>query len=201
MLSSELLVLGRWRILGALTASALGLSVASAVILGVQPWSDWLALAPHLAALSTQGDYPLHLQYSLFGLARRVAGLGLPGDLMGGLLGIGVVALTGWAAHRSKATATRLALGWSAATLVSPHLHPYDVTGGIFAVAVLLAEPRHRRLGIAALLVHHGGQLLEGFQGTGWRLAPATLGLLFAWGALVFVALRPHSSVEHNSDG
>ena len=101
------------------------------------------------------------------------------------------MAITGWAAHRSTSTASRLALGWSAATLVNPHLHPYDVTGGVFAVAVLLAEPRHRRLGVAALLLHHGGQLLEGFQGSGWMLAPATLGLLFAWAALVFTTLRP----------
>lgn len=185
------LLLGRWRILGALITSAIALSTTSAAVVGMQPWNDWLAIAPRLAALSTQGDYPLHLQYSLFGLARRVTGLGLQADLLGIMLGIGVVGLTGWAAHRTKATATRLALAWSAATLVNPHLHPYDVTGGIFAVAVLLAEPRHRRLGAVALLLHHGGQLLEGFQGSGWMLAPATMGLLFAWGAVVFTTLRP----------
>jgi len=185
-------VLGRWRIVTALLVSALATCGLSLLAVGGGPWMDWLALAPRLAALSTQGDYPLHLQYSLFGLGRRVAGLGLGGDVLGALLSAGVVAITAWAAHRTTDLPTRLALGWSAASLVNLHLHPYDVTGGIFAVAVLLARPHTRRLGIAALVLHHGGQMLEGLQGTGWMVAPATLGLLAAWALLVAATSQSH---------
>lgn len=184
------LVLGRWRILAAMAASAIVACLASAAVVGVDAWTDWLQLAPRLAALSNQGDYPLHLQYSLFGLARRIAGLGPLGDGVGLLLSAGVIATTAWAAHRVSSLPVRLALCWTAASAVNLHLHPYDVTGGIFAVAVLLADPRHRRLGWLALALHHGGQLYEGFQGSGLTLAPGTLGLLAAWGLLVFASIR-----------
>jgi len=178
-------VLRRWRTVGGMVAGVGIVAVVSALFTGLGSWYAWLALAPDLAALSRAGDYPLHLQYSLWGLGRRVLGLGTPGDLLGGALSIGIFAATAWRIVRTRApVAHQLALALCAASLVNPHLHPYDVTGGIFALAVLLAEPRTRRLGLVALLVHHGGQALEGLQGSGLTIAPATVGLLFTWAAL-----------------
>ena len=179
------LVLGRWRAAAAMVASALVVCGGSAVVLGWEPWSRWLALAPELAALSRAGDYPLHLQYSLWGLGRRVLGLGVAGDLLGGALSVAVLGATGVRVMRTPgAVAAKLALMLCAGSLVNPHLHPYDVTGGIFAVAMLLARPSTRRLGLLVLVVHHGGQALEGLQGSGWMVAPATVGLGAAWAAL-----------------
>ncbi len=158
----------------------------SVVVVGIGPWQTWLALEPQLAALSTAGDYPLHLQYSLWGLARQVAGLGLPGDILGAALaGVVVVATARVLRRRPSPLPLQLALGFCAASLVNPHLHPYDVTGGVFAVLALWSEPRWRRVAWLALLVHHGGQALEGLAGSGLTPAPATVGLWVAWGLLM----------------
>lgn len=185
------LVVGRWRAVGATVGSAVAVSVGAAVVVGPAQWQAWLELAPSLAALSHAPDYPLHLQYSLWGLGRRVAGLGTAGDLLGGGLALGLaLATAAVVTRRSGALVPRLALGFCAASLVNPHLHPYDVTGGIFAVAVLLARPATRRLGALILVVHHGGQALEGLSGSGWAVAPGTVGLLAAWAALAWALGR-----------
>ena len=178
-------VLGRTRAVVGMAISALGLVVLSSLVPGLEAWGRWLELLPRLAALDQAGDYPLHLQYSLWGLARRVVGLGRWGDLLGAFLSLVLVVLTTARLRHTQASwSARIALGLCAASLVNPHLHPYDVTGGIFAVAVLLARPATRRTGWVLLVLHHGGQALEGLQGSGWALAPGTLGLMGAWTGL-----------------
>ncbi|MBO84169.1 MAG: hypothetical protein CL927_02325 [Deltaproteobacteria bacterium] len=180
--------LGRWRTLAAMLCAASMLCVGSAVMLGPEPWQHWWSLLPGLAALSTAGDYPLDLQYSLWGLGRRVLGLGWAGDGLGAVLSAGVCGATMYLLRsRTGALLQLLALGWCAASLVNLHLHPYDVTGGVFAVLAVWSVPSARRLAWVALGVHHGGQALEGLTGTGWAVAPATVGLVVAWGALAWV--------------
>lgn len=179
------LCMGYWRTAGAMVASAAALCLGSAVVLGGEPWLRWWSMLPELATLSTAGDYPLDLQYSVWGLARRLVGLGRAGDLLGAVLATVVGAVTFRLLRRGNGTLPlKWALGWCAASLVNPHLHPYDVTGGVFAILALWSIPSMRRLAVVALVLHHGGQALEGLSGTGWPVAPATVGLLTAWGAL-----------------
>ncbi len=174
-------VLGERRMVGGMVLGAFSMCVGSAFVVGLGPWQTYLDRAAELAALSRGSDYPLHLQYSLFGLSRRLLGVGGMGDGVG-LLAAGItLAATTWAIRAWRPPrALAIAMGLSAACLVNPHLHPYDVTGGIFALAAVAGLRRHRLLVGLGVLAHHGGQFFEGFGGSGMSLAPATLGLVFA---------------------
>ncbi len=179
------LCMGRWRTVAGMAGSSVGISLGSMLFLGVEPWRKWLAMAADLAALSRAGDYPLDLQYSLWGLGRRVMGLGTGGDLLGGALCLIVAAVTVQVVGNPRVgLARKLALGFCAAALVNPHLHPYDITGGVFAVLALWRIPEGRQFAGGVLLIHHGGQVMEGLSGTGWAVPPATVGLFVAWAAL-----------------
>ena len=147
--------------------------------------------------MSTAGDYPLTLQYSLVGAGRRLLGLGLAGDLLGYGMAAAVGLVSAWRIWTWRAHPVRaLAVGLCAASLVNPHLHPYDVTGGIFAVAALLGASTQRWRGWLALVLHHGGQLAEGTSGSGLAVAPATVGLFAAWVLLVTAPLPPGRAVD-----
>ena len=113
----------RSRVLAGLLLGAGGITLLSLPLGG---WSDFLELAPQLGALPDQGDYPVHLQYSLRGLGLR---LGLPwfGWLAAGV----VIVLSCWRGQG------RLPAALAGATLVNPHLHHYDALPVLLAVAVI----------------------------------------------------------------
>lgn len=162
-----------------------GVVLGSAVLLGVQPWADWLALAPDIARLDTLPGYPLDLQYSLPGLGRRlVAGPG--GAWLGrglALLVLGIGALRTLRLREDLPHALALAL--CTATLTSPHAHAYDLVGALPGLLLLGARRGLSPVVVAVALAHHGGQALEGGAGTGWALPPATVGLIGVWMVLV----------------
>ena len=107
----------RGRVLAGFVAGAAGLTLASLALGG---GSEFLELAPRIATLSEQGDYPAHLQYNLqrFGPLGWVAAAGLVG-------------VTLWKG-RGNAPAALVA-----ATLVNPHMHHYDALPALVAVAAL----------------------------------------------------------------
>jgi hypothetical protein len=162
-----------------------GVVLGSVVLLGIQPWLDWLALAPDIARLDALPGYPLELQYSLPGLGRRLlggpAGAWLGRGLALAVLGIGALRTL---RHRSDLPHA-VALALCTTTLISPHAHAYDLVGALPGLLLLGARRGLSPVVVAAALAHHGGQALEGGAGTGWALPPATVGLIVVWLILV----------------
>ncbi len=192
------LVLGRPRLMLGFGASTAALCLGASAVLGAQPWLDWLALAPDIARLAELPDYPLHLQYSLPGVGRRLLS-GAWGARLGGVLAVGALAVGAW---KTRALATAdlpraLCMAWATASLISPHAHAYDVVGALPGLLLLGARRGLHPAVIVLAVVHHGGQALEGGQGTGWALPPATLGLIAVW--LALGSDRLYSSVDSRS--
>ena len=105
------------RVLAGFVSGAVGLTLASLALGG---WDAFLELAPRIATLREQGDYPVHLQYNL----QRFGPLGWAAA-------IALVGVTLWKG-RGNAPAALVA-----ATLVNPHMHHYDALPALVAVAVL----------------------------------------------------------------
>ena len=177
------IVLGGWRALFGMGISLGLLSGLSALLLGPGRWEEWLALAPRIADLAKEAGYPLRLQYGVPALGLRVLGPEgyLPGRLVGALLIAGAAVLA-WKVREKPVLAGSFALG--VASLGSPHAHPYDLVGALPALGLLLV--RAPRWGMVAVILHHGGQLLEGTKGSGWALPPASLGLVGALGICAY---------------
>ncbi len=180
------LALGAGRAVAGFAGGTAAVVLGSAVLVGVPAWVDWLALAPRIARLDTLPGYPLSLQYSLPGLGRRLMS-GPGGPWLGRGLALAALALGArqtrrlWPRDRARA----LCLALATAMLASPHAHAYDLVGALPGLLLLGA----RRGGVPAVVVlvllHHGGQALEGGAGTGWALPPATVGLIAVWAALL----------------
>jgi alpha-1,2-mannosyltransferase len=168
-----ILMPGRFKVLGGMAAGALGLVLASLPLGG---WPEFLELAPRIAALSEQGDYPAHLQFNLQGLSLRF-GTAWPGWLAA----VAVVGVTLWKGWNKGPGALPAAL--VAATLANPHMHHYDALPALLAVAVL------GRWWVV-LLFHAAFVLSEGL-GLSAVVPLPTLAMLGVWALSLFDVLEP----------
>ncbi len=154
-----------------LAGMVLGVAAALAASLPFGAWGDYLALAPHIADLPAQGDYPVLLQFGLPGLALRF-GAAWPGWLAA----LVVVGLTCWRG-RGRLPAVLLAV-----TLANPHLHAYDALPVLLAVAAVAPS---KRGGWAIALLYACFLLSEALDAT-QVLALPTLAMLGLWAWTLF---------------
>lgn len=163
--------------------SGAALALGSALILGLEPWRDFLAALPGIAALDRAPGYPVANQYNLLSLSRRALGVGPLADALGWG---GALALVGLTLARARALAPDRALGAGvvAASLCNPHLHHYDLLPPLLGLAVALG--RGGRAPLALLVASHAAPVLTDVL----RLAPIlplpTLAALALWAWLCF---------------
>ncbi len=156
------------RVLLGMAAAIAALTVAS---LPTGAWGSFLDLAPSIATLPSQGDYPVHLQYDLQSLGLRV-GPAWPGWLAA----FGVVVVT---CMRGRG---RLPAALLAVTLANPHLHAYDALPALLGAAALTS----RRRGWWAIVALHVAFLVTGAVDASQILALPTLAMLGLWAWSLF---------------
>jgi alpha-1,2-mannosyltransferase len=153
-----LLAAREWRGLAATALSAIGLAAASALIFGVDLWTDWFA------QMSTLSEAPDQSNWAMFGrlwgnsVFACAVHLGLP-TMLANLLQYAAIlaaAASVYAAYRTRPAADPgLAVLLAAAILAAPHSGTYD--GVLLTVAALLwlaEQPKPRMLhGIVVLML------------------------------------------------
>ena len=184
------LLVGGWPALLGLLGGALATAGLGLLIGGVDAWRQWLELAPALSALSRLPDYPLHLQYNLASLVRRL----LPAeqaDLLALCLAIIVIGLTLVLVRRQRGRPGYDTWAWAgglcAATLINPHIHHYDMLAVLPAALLLVGGARAPWRAATWLLVsaHYAAPLLTQVLQLERHLPLPTVTTLLIWLATV----------------
>ena len=154
------LVHARWRMVAGMTAGVTAVVVATALILGVEPFWDYAAVFRKVASLQDVPGYYLDVKYSALGLFRKWFGPGRAADLIGWASCLAMVLAT-WRVTRgcwkpgTPAFRRAMACCLAACLWVNPHLNYYDLllTAPCAAVALLDWPQLHRRARVAVLVV------------------------------------------------
>lgn len=184
------LLVGGWPTLLGMLGGALATAAIGALLGGVDAWRAWLALAPQLSALSRLPDYPLHLQYNLASMVRRLLPMDSADPLALGLA-IVVIGLTLVLTRRQQGQPGYAPWAWAgglcAATLVNPHVHHYDMLAVLPAALLLVGGARAPRRAAIWLLVaaHYAALPLTQALDLERHLPLPTLTTLLVWLATV----------------
>jgi hypothetical protein len=156
MVPVALLAERQWKAMAVAAATALGLVLASAAVLGADPWRDWLRvmltpspLFTEWTALARLNGQSIYTYAALLGAGPSVANAIQAGAAL-------VAAVAVWVSHRGALEPHRkLAVLLGATMLAAPHVIDYDALMlGLAAILMLLASPDHEwRLGETALPV------------------------------------------------
>ncbi len=188
------LVHGRWRLLSGLALGSAGVVLATAVVVGVQPFLDYRVLFSKVARIHELPFYDLDIKYSGVGLFRKWLGATSPWVSAATWACNGAVIFLTWRATRGQwrpgePTFHRMmACCLLAALWINPHLNHYDLLPLAPCLAVLLLDAAglRRKDRLAALLL-----VLLNYAAVPWDqswpmsvrllLPVPTFGLLAAW--------------------
>lgn len=149
------LIAGRhWRVLGWASASALGLALLSAVVLGTEPWLAFLHSTAHTnEAILVSGLAQFSKLQSLFGQMRA---LGASVEMAWAAHGFLVLALAGtvaWLWARRANFDTRASFLATATLLASPYIYLYDLVALAIPLAFLGRQGFSRHETVVVLIV------------------------------------------------
>ncbi len=139
------LVAGReWRVLAAMLATAAGVVVLSAAVLGGDVWVNYLGIPSDAREFLALGQLPWPRMPTLY-TAARLAGLSDSAattlQIVGAVLVVAGIIRVWW---RGGSTARRAAIVLAGIPLATPFLYDYDLPFMVFAVALCLAEALQR---------------------------------------------------------
>lgn len=135
------LVAGReWRALAAFVATAAGLVLLSAALLGVDSWSAYLRVPLAAREYLALGQLPWSRMPTVYTAARLAGGSDMAGVVLQSIAASLVVAGTAWLWWHNGSRPLRLAGLLAGAPLVTPFMYDYDLPFMLFAIALYLAD-------------------------------------------------------------
>jgi hypothetical protein len=143
ILPFALLALGAWRVIASATVTALALVAISVAIFGVEPWRQYFEVTgPWLAELLQRfNGFYRNMMISGVAAARMLGLTYQTGLMIQAALTLAVLAAACWAVRATADPHRRAFVLASAAPLVTPYAHNYDLTALAAVVVWRLCRP------------------------------------------------------------
>ena len=135
-----LLVGGHWRAAAGAIAAVIAFCAASALALGTEVWSAFLANATTARAVLETGAVSWDKMASVFAAVRMLGGGLTLAYALHAIVALVVLALTAQAWRSAGSLELKAAIGSLALLLVSPYLFDYDLAIAALPLALLLAD-------------------------------------------------------------
>jgi alpha-1,2-mannosyltransferase len=143
VLPFALLAVGAWRIIASATLTALVLVAVSVVVFGLEPWRQYFEVTGPFLVELLQRFNGFYRNMMISGVAAaRMLGLSYQiGLMIQTALAVAVVAAACWAVRATSDPQRRAFVLASAAPLVTPYAHNYDLTALAAVVVWRLCQP------------------------------------------------------------
>ncbi len=135
----------RWRVLLGMAGGSLGTVGFTLLVLGVQPFFDYVQVFSRVAELQQMPGYYLEVKYSASGLFHKWIGMSTLASQLAWVSSAAMIAVTAMVVRecsRGDAVSRRLAIACSlaAAMWVNPHLNYYDLMLTVPCIIAILVD-------------------------------------------------------------